>query len=196
VGARGQEPPAEGSAGNKLIRSAKRYAAVEELMADHGFSEGRACGLIGVNRSAWHYEPLRGQDDAARVRMREIANERRWFGYRRLATPLRRERRGMNLKKVYRLYREERVTVRKRSGLERALGTRPPVAFIPPARAIAHSRAIRFDDSIRPPLAHPQRRPEMRDCLLLHGRCHRFFENRSFRPALFSICHTELRRAP
>jgi len=104
---------------------------VEKLMADHGFSEGRACGLIGVNRSAWHYEPLRGQDDAARVRMREIANERRWFGYRRLATPLRRERRGMNLKKVYRLYREERVTVRKRSGRERALGTRPPVAFIP-----------------------------------------------------------------
>ena len=131
MGARGQEPSAEGSAGNKLIRSAKRYAAVEELMADHGFSEGRACGLIGVNRSPWHYEPLRGQDDAARVRMREIANERRRFGYRRLAIPLRRERRGMNLKKVYRLYREERVTVRKRSGRERALGTRPPVAFIP-----------------------------------------------------------------
>ncbi|MBD8638663.1 IS3 family transposase [Sphingomonas sp. CFBP 13733] len=97
-------------------------------MADHGFSEGRACGF---NRSAWHYEPLRGQDDAARVRMRKIANERRRFGYRRLAILLRRERRGMNLKKVYRLYREERVTVRKRSGRERALGTRPPVAFIP-----------------------------------------------------------------
>jgi putative transposase len=131
AGARGQEPPAEGSAGKKLIRSAERYAAVEKLMADHGFSEGRACGLIGVNRSAWHYEPLRGQDDAARVRMREIANERRRFGYRRLAILLRRERRGMNLKKVYRLYREERVTVRKRSGRERALRTRPPVAFIP-----------------------------------------------------------------
>ena len=128
AGARGQEPPAEGSAGKKLIRSAERYAAVEKLMGDHGFSEGRACGF---NRSAWHYEPLRGQDDAARVRMRKIANERRRFGYRRLAILLRRERRGMNLKKVYRLYREERVTVRKRSGLERALGTRPPVAFIP-----------------------------------------------------------------
>jgi len=66
-------------------------------MADHGFSEGRACGLIGVNRSAWHYEPLRGHDDAARLRMREIANERRRFGYRRLAILLRRERRGYEL---------------------------------------------------------------------------------------------------
>jgi hypothetical protein len=47
---------AEGSAGKKLTRSAERYAAVERLMADHGFSERRACRLIGVNRSAWQYE--------------------------------------------------------------------------------------------------------------------------------------------
>jgi len=43
--------------------------------------------------------------------MREIANERRRFGYRRLATLLRREGKGMNLKKVYRLYREDWLTV-------------------------------------------------------------------------------------
>jgi putative transposase len=54
-------------------------------MADHGFSERRACRLIGVNRSAWQYKPLRRHDDAVRVRMRAIANERRRFGYRRLA---------------------------------------------------------------------------------------------------------------
>jgi hypothetical protein len=60
----GREPPAkeaaggvdarrvgaEGSAGKKLTRSAERYAAVEKLMADHGFSERCACRLIGVNR--------------------------------------------------------------------------------------------------------------------------------------------------
>jgi putative transposase len=55
------------------MRSADRYAAVEKLMADHGFSERRACRLVGVNRSAWQYEPLRGKDDAVRERMREIA---------------------------------------------------------------------------------------------------------------------------
>lgn len=42
------------------------------------------------------------------------------FGYRRLAILLRREGKGMNLKKVYRLYREERLRVRKRSGRKRA----------------------------------------------------------------------------
>ena len=98
-------------------------------MADHGFSERRACRLIGVNRSAWQYEPLREKDDAVRERMREIANERRRFGYRRLAILLRREGKGMNLKKVYRLYREERLTVRKRGGRKRALGTRAPMAI-------------------------------------------------------------------
>jgi putative transposase len=51
--------------------------------------------------------------------MREIANERRRFGYRRLAILFRRE--GMNLNKVYRLDREERLTVRKRGGRKRAL---------------------------------------------------------------------------
>ncbi|RYE97492.1 MAG: hypothetical protein EOO77_38950 [Oxalobacteraceae bacterium] len=70
-------------------------------MADHSFSEHRACRLIGVNRSAWQYEPLREKDDAVRERMREIANERRRFGYRRLAILLKREGKGMNLKKVY-----------------------------------------------------------------------------------------------
>ena len=116
-------------------------------MADHDFSERRACRLIGVNRSAWQYEPLRGrssrrfrrwaaslerllrEDDAVRKRMRAIANERRRFGYRRLAILLKREGKGMNLKKVYRLYRDERLTVRKRDGRKRALGTRAPMAI-------------------------------------------------------------------
>lgn len=56
-------------------------------MADPGFSERRAFRLIGVNRSAWQYEPLRGKHDAVRLRMSGIVNERRRFGYRRLSIP-------------------------------------------------------------------------------------------------------------
>lgn len=70
-----------------------------------------------------------GGTNAVRVRMREIANERRRFGYRRLAILLRHEGKGINLKKVYRLYREKRLTVRKRGGRKRALGTRAPMAI-------------------------------------------------------------------
>jgi putative transposase len=59
---------------------------LEKLMVDPGFSEASRLA-DRVNRSVWQYEPLREQDDA----VREIANERRWFGYRRLAIMLDRE---------------------------------------------------------------------------------------------------------
>jgi putative transposase len=102
---------------------------VERVIGDHGYTERRACRLIGVDRTAFQYQPKRGTDDAVRARLHELANERRRFGYRRLAIMLRRDGLKMNLKKVYRLYREERLTVRKRGGRKRALGTRAPMTI-------------------------------------------------------------------
>lgn len=61
--------------------------------------------------------------------MCELANQRRRFGYRRLAIMLKREGVRMNLKKVYRLYVEQRLTIRKRDGRQRALGTRSPMTI-------------------------------------------------------------------
>jgi putative transposase len=46
--------------------------------------------------------------------LRELASERRRFGYRRLLILLRREGFEVNHKRLFRLYREERLTVRKR----------------------------------------------------------------------------------
>lgn len=102
---------------------------VERVIGDHGYTERRACRLIGVDRTAFQYQPKRGTDDAVRARLHELANERRRFGYRRLAIMLRRDGLKMNLKKIYRLYREERLTVRKRGGRKRALGTRAPMTI-------------------------------------------------------------------
>jgi putative transposase len=97
------------------------------VITDHGYSERRSCRLIGVDRTAFQYRSKRPEDVVVRVRLRELANERRRFGYRRLAVMLRRDGLQMNLKKVYRLYKEERLTVRKRGGRKRALGTRAPM---------------------------------------------------------------------
>lgn len=99
------------------------------MIEDHGYTERRACRLIGVDRTAFQYRPKRGGDDAARARLRELANERRRFGYRRLAIMLKRDGVKMNLKKVYRLYKEELLSVRKRGGRKRALGTRAPMTI-------------------------------------------------------------------
>ena len=60
--------------------------------------------------------------------LREMANERRRFGYRRLHLLPSREGVEINHKKLFRLYREERLTVRPHRGRERAIGTRAPMA--------------------------------------------------------------------
>ena len=63
-----------------------------------------------------------------RERLKALAQERRRFAYRRLHVLLRREDRAVNKKRVQRLYREEGLTVRRRGGRERAIGTRRPIA--------------------------------------------------------------------
>lgn len=80
-----------------------------------------------MDRSAVRYGRKRGHDDAERALLRELASERRRFGYRRLREMARRRGVVMNLKKVYRLYREEGLKVRRRGGRKRALGTRRPL---------------------------------------------------------------------
>ncbi|APG86900.1 transposase (plasmid) [Sinorhizobium americanum CCGM7] len=73
------------------------------------------------------YETRRSDDQGLRERMKVLAHERRRFGYRRLHVLLRREGHLVNHKKLFRLYREEMLTVRKRGGRKRAIGTRAPM---------------------------------------------------------------------
>jgi putative transposase len=98
-------------------------------MAAHGLSERRACGLVGMDRTSCRYRGRGDGDVRLRERLKALAAERRRFGYRRLGWLLRREGMRVNLKKVYRLYREERLAVRRRRGRRRAIGERAPLAL-------------------------------------------------------------------
>jgi putative transposase len=89
-------------------------------------SERRACKTIGCDRMTVRYRSRRGDDVALRKRLRALARERR-FGYRRLLIFLRREGFAVNHKRLFRIYREERLMVRKRGGRKRALGMRAPM---------------------------------------------------------------------
>lgn len=73
------------------------------------------------------YQAVRTDDVALRERMKAIAHERRRFGYRRLHVLLRREGYEVNHKRLFRIYREEKLTVRRRGGRKRAMGTRSPM---------------------------------------------------------------------
>jgi putative transposase len=97
-------------------------------IGEKSYSQARACALIGLAAKTYRYQAKRGADEEMRKRLRELASERRRFGYRRLHLLLCREGMTLNRKKLYRLYKEERLTVRKRGGRKRALGTRAPMA--------------------------------------------------------------------
>lgn len=94
-----------------------------------GYSQRRACGLVGIDPRVYRYKSARPDDAELRKRLKELASLRRRFGYRRLHILLKREGVEVNWKKLYRLYREERLTVRKRGGRKRALGTRAPMTI-------------------------------------------------------------------
>ena len=103
--------------------------AVGRVMERHGLSQRHACRLVGLDRSTLRYQRKRPDDATVRQRLRELAAERRRFGYRRLGWMLAREGHAMNHKKLYRLYHEERLMVRRRRGRKRALGTRAPMTL-------------------------------------------------------------------
>ena len=97
--------------------------------AVHGISQRRACSLLGADRMPVRYRARRPDDAAVRARLRELAAERRRFGYRRLSILLTRKGARMNHKKLRRLYAEEKLQVRRRGGRKRAVGTQAPMVL-------------------------------------------------------------------
>ncbi|PZQ08484.1 MAG: IS3 family transposase [Rhodanobacter denitrificans] len=122
--------------GKKMVTPAARREAVAHLQDHLGMSERRACRVVGADRKSMRYRSTRPDDADVRVRLRDLAQQRRRFGYRRLHILLRRDGVLINHKKTQRLYTEEGLTVRKRRSRRRAVGARaaPPVVALPNQR--------------------------------------------------------------
>ncbi len=110
-----------------MVTPGARREAAAHLCGVHGVSQRRACAVLAVDRSSVRYRSLRPDDADLREAMKKVAGERRRFGYRRIHLMLERQGIRMNQKKLRRLYREEKLQVRKRGGRKRALGTRRPM---------------------------------------------------------------------
>ena len=110
-----------------MVTPAAKREAVAHLRSAFELSERRVCRIIGCVRMTVRYHSRRPDDADLRQRLRALAHERRRFGYRRLHVLLRREGFQVNHKRLFRLYREERLMVRRRGGRKRALGTRAPM---------------------------------------------------------------------
>ncbi|MEQ1956327.1 IS3 family transposase [Mesorhizobium sp. CN2-181] len=108
----------------KMVGPVAKREAVAHL---RGLSERRACSIVEADRKMIRYRSCRPPETQLRGRLRDLANERRRFGYRRLFILLRCEGEPSGINRIYRLYREEGLTVRKRRSRRRAVGTRTPI---------------------------------------------------------------------
>ena len=94
------------------------------LIEKHGFSQRKACKLVGVQRATARYQSKKPDESALAEKIKSIAYEKKRFGYRRIHMILRREKILVNHKKVFRIYKACGLKVLKRGGRKRALGVR------------------------------------------------------------------------
>lgn len=107
----------------------QRRDAVLRAMRDHPISQRRACVLIGVDpKTVRRKRPP--DNPEIREEMHKIAEQRRRFGYRRVGIMLERKGMVMNEKKLYRIYREEGLSVRRRRGRKRARQSDPHASAV------------------------------------------------------------------
>jgi putative transposase len=79
-----------------------------------GQSERTACKLLGVDRSSYRYEPKPDRNAELRKELIKQAQQKPRFGYRRLHAILQRRGEAVNVKRIYRLYTEAGLAVRRR----------------------------------------------------------------------------------
>jgi putative transposase len=88
-------------------------------------SERRACRLVGLSRYSWREHPKDShQTHELRERIKAIAHQRRRFGYRRIHDLLRMQGIEVNHKRIYRLYTEQKLSVKRRKKVKRPISER------------------------------------------------------------------------
>jgi len=93
---------------------------VSYTVESFGLSIRRSCRLVGMCRASYAYQPKGKDDEALRLRLKELAEQRRRFGCPRLHVMLKREGVVINHKRVERIYREEGLSLRLRNRKKKA----------------------------------------------------------------------------
>ena len=108
-----------GGGAKKALRPAQRRVVIDTWRAQFSVSARRACHVLQATRSTYQYRSRRDPQAFLRKKIRELAEMRTRYGYRRMYVLLRREGWMINHKRVYRLYRAEGLQVRQKPSKRR-----------------------------------------------------------------------------
>lgn len=112
-----------------MVTPEAKRQAVKHLRERFGQSQRKLCKLIGLPLSSWYYKAKPDDSQQIRARLRELAAERRRWGYRQMHEVLRREGMLINHKRTERLYREEQLQIKIRRRKKTAAKLRVPLAY-------------------------------------------------------------------
>lgn len=104
---------------------------VVEFIKTRNISERRGCASTGLNRKSHRYRHRRKSPKKLIGRIRQLAMKHPRFGYRRIWACLKREGVKVNLKKVYRLWKQQKLSLPKRR--PRKARTKPSIGIMPKA---------------------------------------------------------------
>ena len=104
---------------------------VVEFIETKRISERRGCTLVGLNRKSYRYRQRRKPPAKLTEKIRQLAMKHPSFGYRRIWACLKRDGIKINLKKVYRLWKSEKLSLPKRRA--RKSRTKPTIGILPKA---------------------------------------------------------------
>jgi len=132
-----------------MVSASQRRSAVRYLQQRYAVSERRSCGVTGSARSSHRYQSVRAPQEGLRRRIRELAESRVRYGYRRIHILLKREGAQVNRKRVHRLYREEGLQLRaKRPRRHVTAASRQPTKSQPCSPNVAWSMDFVSDQTV------------------------------------------------
>ena len=113
-----------------MVSPGRKRAAVRHLQAEGLSSQRRACALVELSRSSLYYLPLRRAEEEAalRARIKQLARNKRRYGYRRVWMTLRREGWVVNHKRVHRIWKELGLSLPRKRARKRFCGPKGEIA--------------------------------------------------------------------
>jgi putative transposase len=114
-----------------MVRPALKRQAVDYIVGHYATSRRRACRIVRLQRSVHYYRSIKDPKLALRGRIRELAQVRVRYGYRRIHILLRREGWNIGQEQAYRVYCEESLQLRSKRPKRRKMVVGRRETYVP-----------------------------------------------------------------